>query len=48
MQHSLQRDGMVITGDGSFQLLLTPYDTTIFTNTGTGQAPLPSIIREAC
>jgi len=37
-----------ITGNGSFQMLLTLYDTTIFTNTGTGPAPLPSIIREAC
>jgi len=37
-----------ITGDGPFQMLLTLYDTTVFTNTGSGPATLPSIIREAC
>jgi hypothetical protein len=37
-----------ITGDGPFQLLLTLYDTTVFTSAGSGDNSLPSIIREAC
>jgi hypothetical protein len=37
-----------ITGDGPFQLVLTLYDTTLFTGAGTGDAGLPSITREAC
>ena len=37
-----------ITGDGPFQLLLTLYDTTVFSSAGTGDNSLPSIIREAC
>jgi hypothetical protein len=37
-----------ITGDGPFQLVLTLYDTTLFTGAGSGDTSLPSITREAC
>ena len=37
-----------ITGDGPFQLVLTLYDTTLFTTAGGGDSSLPSITREAC
>lgn len=37
-----------ITGDGPFQLVLTLYDTTLFTGAGSGDNGLPSITREAC
>src|SRR3569623_1578214 len=37
-----------ITGDGSFWLVLTLYDTTVFSGVGSNDAALPSIIREAC
>ncbi len=36
-----------ITGDGPFWLVLTLYDTTVF-STGSGASGMPSIIREAC
>ncbi len=37
-----------ITGEGSFALALTLYDTASFTGVGPTEASLPSIIREAC
>lgn len=37
-----------ITGDGSFSLVLTLYDTAIFSGTSSNATSLPSIIREAC
>ena len=37
-----------ITGAGPFQLVLTLYDTTLFTGAGSGETGLPSITREAC
>jgi hypothetical protein len=37
-----------ITGDGPFQLLLTLYDSTVFTSAGTGDGTLPAINREGC
>ena len=37
-----------ITGEGPFQLVLTLYDTTLFTGAGGGDSSLPSITREAC
>jgi hypothetical protein len=37
-----------IVGDGSFQLVLNLYDTTIFSGIGPGETNFPSIIREAC
>lgn len=37
-----------ITGDGAFSLVLTLYDTTVFTTTSAGDSAMPSIIREAC
>lgn len=37
-----------ITGTGSFQLLLTLYDTTVFTSANAGDTNLPAINREAC
>jgi hypothetical protein len=37
-----------ITGEGSFMLALTLYDTSSFAGVGPTVATLPSIIREAC
>lgn len=37
-----------ITGEGSFALALTLYDTASFTGVGPTEATLPSIIREGC
>jgi hypothetical protein len=37
-----------ITGDGSFSLLLTLYDTAIFSGLGSSDTRLPSILREGC
>lgn len=37
-----------ITGDGTFALALTIYDTSSFAGVGPTAATLPSIIREAC
>jgi hypothetical protein len=37
-----------LSGDGPFQLVLTLYDTTLFTSAGSGEGTLPSITREAC
>jgi hypothetical protein len=37
-----------ITGDGPFWLVLTLYDTTVFSGVSTTDTTLPSIIREAC
>ena len=38
-----------LTGDGSFSLLLTLYDTVIFSGVGASETTsLPAIIREAC
>lgn len=37
-----------IGGDGPFQLVLTLYDTTLFTGAGGSGSALPAIIREAC
>ena len=37
-----------ITGDGSFSLVLTLYDTTVFSTAGTSDSTMPSIIREGC
>ncbi len=37
-----------ITGEGPFWLVLTLYDTALFTGVGSNVATLPAIIREAC
>lgn len=37
-----------VVGDGPFSLILTLYDTAIFSGVGASEAALPSIIREAC
>ncbi len=37
-----------IGGEGPFRLIMTLYDTTIFSGVGSGAATLPSIIRESC
>jgi hypothetical protein len=37
-----------LTGDGPFSLVLTLYDTVLFTGVGSGETALPSIIRESC
>ncbi len=37
-----------ITGDGSFLLVLTLYDTTLFSGISSNQTTMPSILREAC
>ena len=37
-----------IAGTGPFSLVLTLYDTTLFSSASTGDTTLPSIIREAC
>jgi hypothetical protein len=37
-----------IAGDGPFSLVLTLYDTSIFTGVGSAEAELPAIVREAC
>ena len=37
-----------LSGNGPFWLVLTLYDTTLFTGAGAGDAVLPAIIREAC
>ena len=37
-----------ITGDGPFQLVLTLYDTSIFSGVGSNVSAMPSITREAC
>lgn len=37
-----------ITGTGPFELVLTLYDTTIFSGVSTAETRLPSIMREAC
>ena len=41
--------GIEITGDGPFSLVLTLYDSVIFSGLGSSEtATLPSIIRESC
>lgn len=35
-------------GDGAFSLVLTLYDTVLFTGVGSNETALPSIIREGC
>jgi hypothetical protein len=42
------RNWLEITGEGSFSLVLTLYDTASFAGVGTAAAGLPAIIREAC
>jgi hypothetical protein len=37
-----------ITGDGTFWLVLSLYDTTVFSGVSTNDTNLPAIIREAC
>ena len=37
-----------ITGAGSFWMVLTLYDTPVFSGVSTNETALPSIIREAC
>jgi hypothetical protein len=37
-----------IVGDGSFSLVLTLYDTTLFSGISSNRTTMPSIIREAC
>jgi hypothetical protein len=37
-----------ITGDGRFWLVLSLYDTTVFSGASTNDTVLPSIIREGC
>jgi hypothetical protein len=37
-----------IAGDGPFELVLTLYDTSVFSGVGSGIESLPAIIREAC
>lgn len=42
------RNWLEITGDGPFVLVLTLYDTSVFSGVTEGIETLPSIIREAC
>ena len=37
-----------IAADGPFELVLTLYDTSVFSGVGSGVETLPAIIREAC
>jgi hypothetical protein len=37
-----------ITGDGPFWLVLTLYDTTLFSGVSSDQTVMPSVIREGC
>lgn len=37
-----------IAGDGPFWLVLTLYDTTLFSGLGSSQTAMPSITREGC
>jgi len=42
------RNWLEITGEGSFELVLTLYDTSSVQGTGGNVAALPAIIRESC
>ena len=37
-----------LTGSGNFRLVLTLYDTAVFSGFGTGGETMPSILREGC
>lgn len=47
-KHLSPRNWLEITGEGSFSLVLTLYDTTSFAGTDTTPVTLPAIIREGC
>lgn len=42
------RNWLEITGEGPFMLVLTLYDTSSLSGTGSAPAVLPAVIREAC
>lgn len=47
-QHLAPQNWLEIEGEGAFSLVLTLYDTTVFSGLGNTVEAMPSITREAC